>query len=149
MNVADAAYAVVHDYPGGTESLAPRLGMSGAVLRNKVNPHCDTHRLALDEAVRITDITGDDRMLRAWAAHRGQALASLNVGDADGAVMGYVLEVHAHEGELSRVLASALADGVISQNEMRAIDAAALDVQGALLGLVNRLMAAHRAREHA
>lgn len=149
MNVADAAYAVVHDYPGGTESLAPRLGMSGAVLRNKVNQHCDTHRLALDEAVRITDIANDDRILRAWAAHRGQTLAGLDVGEADGTVVGHVLDVQVREGELSYVLASALADGVITPNEMRAIDAAALDVQGALLGLVSRLMAAHRAREHA
>lgn len=149
MNVADAAYAVVHDYPGGTESLAPRLGMSGAVLRNKANPHCDTHRLALDEAVRITDITNDDRMLRAWAAHRGQALVDLDVGEPRGPVVAHVLDMQTHEGELSRVLASALADGVITPNEMRAIDAAALDVQGALLGLVNRLMAAHRTRERA
>lgn len=149
MNVADAAYAVVHDYPGGTESLAPRLGMSGAVLRNKVNPHCDTHRLALDEAVRITDIANDDRMLRAWAAHRGQALVDLDVGEPRGPVVAHVLDMQTHEGELSRVLADALADGVISHNEMRAIDAAALDVQGALLGLVNRLMAAHRTRERA
>ncbi|WP_341772648.1 phage regulatory CII family protein, partial [Burkholderia pseudomallei] len=47
MNIIDAAYAVVHDYPGGSESLAPRLGMSAAVLRNKVNPNNATHHLGL------------------------------------------------------------------------------------------------------
>lgn len=33
MNVLDAAQAMVKAYPGGTESLASRLGMTGALLR--------------------------------------------------------------------------------------------------------------------
>ena len=47
MNVVDAAYLAVHTYPGGSESLGPRIGMSPAVLRNKVNPNCSTHHLSL------------------------------------------------------------------------------------------------------
>ena len=27
MNITDAAYATVHDYPGGSVSLSPRLGI--------------------------------------------------------------------------------------------------------------------------
>lgn len=34
MNLADAAYNTVHDYPGGASSLAPRLGMSSHMLSN-------------------------------------------------------------------------------------------------------------------
>lgn len=43
MNVTDAAYVTVHQYPGGSEALTPRLGMSAAVLRGKVNPNGDSN----------------------------------------------------------------------------------------------------------
>src|SRR5690606_17565252 len=74
MNTTDAAYHTVHDYPGGSESLGPRVGISPAVLRNKVNPNNETHRLALDEAQKITAVTGDHRMLQAWAHSEGFVL---------------------------------------------------------------------------
>lgn len=146
MNIDDAAYATVHDYPGGSESLAPRLGTSGAVLRNKVNPNNATHRLTLAEAVQLSDIANDDRMLQSWAALRGKALVDIVPRDDARSVVAHVLQMHASEGELSRVLNDALADGVITQTEMRAINDAAFDVQGALISLVGRLVAAHRAR---
>jgi len=65
MNTIDAAYHTVHDYPGGAEALAPRMGMSAAVLRNKVNPNNTTHHLTYAEAQRIVALTGDVRMLQA------------------------------------------------------------------------------------
>ncbi len=37
MNIVDAAYHTVHDYPGGANALAPRMGIkSPAVLNSKV-----------------------------------------------------------------------------------------------------------------
>lgn len=77
MNIIDAAHALVHDYPGGSESLAPRLGMSAAVLRNKVNPNNQTHHLSLNEAVKATDVANDERVLEAWAAERGSAVVKI------------------------------------------------------------------------
>lgn len=55
MNVTDAAYDTVHQYPGGSEALAPRLGMSAAVLRGKVNPNTDRNLLSLQEADALDD----------------------------------------------------------------------------------------------
>lgn len=77
MNISDAAYAVAHDYRGGTDSLAPRIGLSGAMLRNKVNPNNDTHKLTLVEAVRMTDAADDERILSAWASQRNSVLVRL------------------------------------------------------------------------
>ena len=71
MNVTDAADATVHDYPGGSESLAPRMGMSAAVLRNKVNPGNDRNHLSLSEADRLMRVTGDHRILQALADQHG------------------------------------------------------------------------------
>jgi hypothetical protein len=53
MNITDAAHKTVKDYPGGSEALAVRIGMSAAVLRNKVNPNNTTHHLTLAEASEI------------------------------------------------------------------------------------------------
>lgn len=145
MNIDDAAYATVHDYPGGSESLAPRIGMSGAVLRNKVNTNNTTHRLTLSEAVRISDIANDDRMLQAWAAQRGKALVDIEPSTSSRPVFAHVLDFTSSGGDLARVLQDALADNLITDTEMRAISDAAMNSQGALIGLVSRLVAVHRA----
>lgn len=143
MNVADAAHAVVREYPGGSESLAPRLGMSAAVLRSKVNPNCETHHLRLSEAVAITDITGDVRILRAFAQETGRLVLDAPT-DADGqpsdmAVLELVAAVWAGQGELGGVVHRALADGVLSAAEFELIKAATTTAQTRLAALLRRL----------
>lgn len=143
MNVADAAYAVVHDYPGGSESLAPRIGMSAAVLRNKVNPNCSTHHLTVAEADRITGVTGDMRIAHAFVGgHRGVVVV---LGDAEDASDMAVLEVMASlwssNGALGTEVHGALADGQLTGVELERIRAAAYGLQAKVIGLINRLEA--------
>lgn len=59
MNPLDAAYKAAHDYPGGTDALAVRLGMTGAILRGKVNPNDSHHKLTLKEAIALDAIAGN------------------------------------------------------------------------------------------
>lgn len=139
MNALDAADLTVHDYPGGSESLAPRLGMTGAVLRNKVNVNNDRNHLTLAEADRLMRVTGDHRILQALAAAHGYALVPVEQGETDAPVLGLVLELGRTGGEVSRVVCEALADNVITPNEMAAISRASHDDQTALLHLVARL----------
>jgi len=141
VNVADAAYAVVHDYPGGSESLAPRMGMSAAVLRNKVNPHNTTHHLTVAEADRVTGITGDMRIVHALAGAHGAVVMPL--GDAEDASDMAVLEVIAalwsRSGALGTEVHGALADNVLTDVELERIRAAAYALQRQVLGLIGRL----------
>lgn len=144
MNVIDAADATVHDYPGGSESLAPRVGMSAAVLRNKVNPNNDRNVLGLVEAQKIMRVTGDHRVLQAQAADLGYALLRVEDIDGDagaGSVIGMVLRLDATGGDFSRVVGAAMTDGVITPNELAAIEKAGHADQSALIGLVKRLRA--------
>lgn len=143
MNVIDAADATVHDYPGGSESLGPRVGISSAVLRNKVNPNNDRNVLGLDEAQRIMRITGDHRILQASASELGYALVRIDADDqvALGSVLSMVLKVDATGGEFSRVVNAAVDDGIITPNEMAAIERAGSADQAAMIGLVARLRA--------
>lgn len=140
MNITDAAHKTVKDYPGGSEALAVRIGMSAAVLRNKVNPNNNTHHLTLAEASEIMGVTGDDRILHALAAEHGYTLQKM---EADGmaSVMGAMLENAAKQGAFAQALQDALADKLISENEMKAISGAGTAQMEAMTNLLARLRA--------
>lgn len=134
MNVQDAAYATVHSYPGGSESLAPRIGMSAAVLRGKVNPNNDRNVLSLAEADAIMGVTGDHRLLHALAAEHGYTLQPVG-GDRPGDLLGAVLATAAAKGELAAVIAKAISDGVVSQNDLAAIGRACAALQACIVAI--------------
>lgn len=140
MNITDAAHKTVKDYPGGSEALAVRIGMSAAVLRNKVNPNNNTHHLTLAEASEIMGVTGDDRILHAMAAEHGYTLQKMQA-DGMASVMGAMLENAAKQGVFAQALQEALSDGLISENEMKAISSAGTAQVEAMINLLARLRA--------
>lgn len=141
MNITDAAYAVAHDYPGGTESLAPRLGMSGAVLRNKVNQNNTTHHLTLAEAVRMSDITGDLRVLQAWAREAGMALMEIPQPEncADGEVLEMLSASMQTFGSIGQEITATFEDGRVESREARRVRDAIWAHLSKLFGLSNRI----------
>lgn len=131
MNITDAAHKTVKDYPGGSEALAPRIAMSAAVLRNKVNPNNTTHHLTLAEASEIMGVTGDHRMLHALAAEQGYTLQATDAPSV-GSIMCAMLAASAAKGDLESILAQALADNRITPNEAADIARACAAVQAAM-----------------
>lgn len=138
MNITDAAHKTVKDYPGGSESLGPRISMSPAVLRNKVNPNNGTHHLSLAEANEILGVTGDHRILHAMAAEHGYVLQRVQ-SDSTSSVMGLVLENAAREGAFAQTLQEALSDGLITENEMAALSRAGFAQMEGMTLLLARL----------
>jgi hypothetical protein len=142
VNIDDAAHAVVHDYPGGSPSLAPRMGMSAAMLRNKVNPNDTTHHLTLKEAQRLTLITGDARVLKAFAGECDHVVIEPRTHDDDAASDMAVLEMMAalwsKQGDLGTTIHQALADGALTEQEFDRIKDAALIMQGRVAALLRR-----------
>lgn len=126
MNTTDAAHAVAHDYQhGGTDALALRMGLSsGALLRNKVvlnrGPDNRNH-LTLMEAVRMTEITGDRRILEAWARELGLVLIELptpeNCADAD--VIELMAQTWETNGDIGREVNAIFADGRVESHEVK------------------------------
>ncbi|MPW17906.1 hypothetical protein GCT13_13400 [Paraburkholderia sp. CNPSo 3157] len=124
MNILDTAHAVVHDYPGGCESLAPRIGMSAQVLRNKANPNTDTHHLTLKNAIDVTAMTDDDRILEAWARERGYALVKVpDVGNCnDAAIVELMGEAWATHGDVGQEICKTLEDGRVELTEVDRVE---------------------------
>lgn len=141
MNLIDAAHKTVHDYPGGSQSLGPRIDMSPAVLRNKVNPNNDTHHLSLTEANEIMSVTGDHRILHALSAEHGYVLQRADTQPDVGGLLQCVLVANAAEGEFDRVLQEALSDDLITPNELKAINEAGIRQQATLMMLLTKLRA--------
>ncbi len=149
MNVLDAAFDTVHDYPGGAGPLAERLmrlnkdgervPMSEAVLNSKVNPNTTTHHLSLAEADRLMGLTGDHRILFALANNHGYQLHKIGAEGGHGSLMQRLLKANSAEGEVDRVLEEALSDGVITPNELKAVLAAEMERQAASMLLMTKL----------
>lgn len=142
LDVADAAYHTVHDYEGGSTSLAPRLDLTPDVLNNKVNPRTATHHLYLDQAVRLMEVTGDHRILRAQCHRLGylDPIACINyAGIADEALLEIVARVHAESGDVSRALIKALSDGSVSPGEALDVREQIRQAMSALAELADRV----------
>ena len=140
--VADAAYNTVHDYPGGAEALAPRMGKSAKVLDSKVSRNVSTHHLTLHEAVQIMGLTGDHRMLRAICRHLGYLdpiRAVVYEGIADEQLLELVAAFYSETGDVSRSLVAALADGRVTQREFASFDEQTIEAMTALAELRDRL----------
>lgn len=120
MNISDAAFATVHDYPGGSESLGPRMGMDAAVLRNKVNPNNTTHHLRLDESVRMQGVSGDHRICRAMNEELGYLppIPRVAAGVSDAALLETYTKLMSELGDFSQKFHQALADGKLTAREV-------------------------------
>ncbi len=120
MNIIDAAYDTVHDYPGGASALAPRLGIkSPAVLNSKVNPNTETHHLTLLETSKLIGITGDYRILHSLCAENGKVAIDLpDIPECkDFALTNEVLNIGIHSGNIYQNFQKMMTDGRITRGE--------------------------------
>jgi hypothetical protein len=132
MNVTDAAYDTVHQHAGGSVALAPRMGMSDATLRGKVNPNNDRNLLSLQEADTLMARTGDFRILHALCAEHGFVAQRVEAPES-GSLIGSLLTAAAGHGGLAELISNAMADARISPNEADAISRACAQVMAALV----------------
>lgn len=141
MSVQDAFYRSVHDYPGGCESLAPRMGMSPAVLRNKANPHSTTNIPSLRDADAVMAITGDYSVLHELAANHGHVCIKVDADAPAGdlAVLELVTRVWAANGDVGHCVDEALADGRVDRRELERVRGAIYRTQQAMHSMLARL----------
>jgi hypothetical protein len=140
MNHLDAFYQTVHSAPGGCEAVAPRMGMSAAILRNKANPNAPLNKPTLDEADRLMALTGDFSILHALAQNHGFTLTKVDDQPAgDMSVLESVTDIWSKLGNLGNEVHKALADGRIEQHEVKAIEVAVHTTIRPMMQLVARV----------
>lgn len=141
MNPLDAFHATVHDAPGGCESLAPRMGMSAAVLRAKANPNADRNHPTIGDADRVMGLTGDYRILHALAGNHSHVCwqVDANTAPSDLAVLELVTHVWRAHGSVGAAVDAALADGRIERHEVQQIRTAIYNTIQALNMMLARI----------
>lgn len=111
-NVQDAFYRVVHDYPKGVETLANKMGVPTGTLYNKANANESSHhKPTLADAVVATVISGDKRILHAFAATVGEVcypLPDLSILTTT-ALIAHITKIGLEGGDFYRAIHVALA----------------------------------------
>lgn len=124
MTPQDAFYQTVSSFHGGVESLAPRLGMSAQILRNKANPNAAHNYPSLSDIERAMTITGNVVVLHALA--QTQNHICIPVGSAtnscDTAILELVARVWSTNGSVGEAVNETLADGKVEQHEVARVD---------------------------
>lgn len=137
--ILDAAYHVVHDYPGGSRSLAPRLNKASTTLSHEVTA-TGSAKLGLLDAVKITAFSGDMRILHAWAIEAGQMLVPLPEGVSESdECLAKVAAAAKEFSDLVQAAATSLADGRVSDNELDRIKIEAGELFAAVHGLIRSM----------
>lgn len=141
MNVRDAFYQTVHSVPGGCEALAPRMGMSAAILRNKANVNSLTNKPTLEDADRVIGLTGDMRLLHALAANHGHVCIRLDAEAvaSEQAVIELGMLVWAGSGDVGAEVSRTLADGRVDRHEVERVRSAIYRTNQAMQQLAARL----------
>lgn len=141
MSPKDAFHTTVHAAPGGCESLAPRMGMSPAILRNKANLTSNFNKPTLEDIDLAMALTGDYRILDALAGKHGRVCIQIEEGAGanDMAVLEIMTKCWAANGDVGSEVMRALEDGRIDHKEIAAIKDAVLKVNQSMQRLLARL----------
>lgn len=134
-----AIHETAHRAPGGLSKLARMIGVREQVLRNKVCPTTDSHKLTLREALAMMEATDDDRILHALAEVRSYTLRRRMLPDAP-SIVAAVLASDAEHGDVSRAIQEAIGDGKLTEAEKAAIGQQILKAQQALDALKSTVL---------
>lgn len=102
--------------------VAEHIGVSRGVVNNKLNPFCGSNHLSLQEFIGIADATADMEPLRQVAHEFGYDLVERNVTPGH-CVATQAVNTSAELGSLMRAVQDATADGKITLEELKVIQA--------------------------
>lgn len=141
FDISDLVYHTAHDYPGGVLALAGRMCVSPNVLNKKVSPKETHHKLTLDEAVKMVELTGDDRIADGFAELVGGVIVKTAnfSGISDTALLETYTNLMAQLGIFSGDFNKTLTDGKITPDELKMLQADLYHMQAAGAELMARI----------
>lgn len=130
MNPSDALYIAARQYPGGIEALASRLGMSAAVLYNKLSPRSSNNIIGFDESCMILDYLAEvgrddlvEMVINAYCwRHNHMTMKLPEHAPGDDRLLPQVLDILTTPGKLADGLRGALEDDVINARELAQLE---------------------------
>ena len=140
--VLDAAFNLIHDYPGGANALAPRIGKNATSLCHEARGQ-GTAKLGLSDALKMSVLTGDARILNAFAGELGYAVIPLSPVAAGEGGIERLAQLAAEFAGVVQTTAKALADGRVTATELRNVER-----EWSELVAVGQQMVAHMATLH-
>jgi hypothetical protein len=142
MDIMDAAYNLVHDYPGGAGSLAPRLGKSPTTLSHEVT-ETGTAKLGWRTVVKASVLAQNRVCLNAFAFQMQCSVLPWpeSIANDEGTLMGVSTTVDSVAAYV-REVARSTHDDEVSDNELQAVNARLGELMAAvqnLQGIVSRM----------
>ncbi len=110
-----ALHATAQDF--GFGKMAALMGKGEQSLRNMVNPNVETHKVGLREAVAIVNLSGDKRIAQAFARMCGGVFVSEPEQKGTLGLMKAFLSSERESSDVTKIVAEALDDGVITPRE--------------------------------
>lgn len=137
MTISIAVYQVVHDFrPGGVAVLAQLIGMNANTLQHKADINDGRYHVSLEEAARITECTGDRRILHAFCQRlRHMAVPLPEPLGAPGDVATRIAAIVKELGEYFSAIGAAVSDEYVTPNELRAVQREEGDLLAAIAEL--------------
>jgi len=142
MTPFDAFHHTVRRFPGGAAALAPRVGMSADILRNKSDVNKEHHKPTLQDVISVMGITGDFSTLKALANEFGFLLVKApdaNVHESDMSVLEQVVSLGVANGTYLQTVNAALADGKVDRQELKVVKDAQRILQTTAAEVTQRL----------
>jgi hypothetical protein len=118
MNLKDALYHAVHEYPGGVAALAARMGLAASSLYSMANPNDSSHDWPRERLEQVMVFTGDQRIVQAICALAGGVFVP--VGAAQGPladVSGQMVTLAAEFGDVARAVHDSVRDNRLTSRE--------------------------------
>lgn len=141
MSAVDAAYRLAHRYPGGVPALAARAGMSPNTLQHKLNPHCATHHLYIEDAELLTALTGAPDIAHALALACSHVCVPVAAHAASADATQCIATLVREFADVAQAAADALRDGRVTRRELARYDEQFAELVSAAVELRERLAA--------
>jgi hypothetical protein len=132
-----AAFQTVNQWRGGAQALGPIVGINGSVLAHKVSLTDDANQLTVPQARTIMQATTDYRMLIGLAQDLNHTCVQQADAKPSVSLDLAIAQATKEFGEYLSAVSTAVADHVVTPNELRRIDRELGEHQAA----VNRLRA--------
>lgn len=144
MDKTRAFHAAVRSFALGTDALAAAMGISTTTLNHKANPHDAKQFFSPEEGIELQQLTGNHGAVQVEAAALGYVLIKRPDLGAEGSLS--FERVNTTVREFSEFLASstsALADGAITGNELRRVEAECTEAIAAVQDLLALIRSMH------